>query len=104
MNSSHSIAVTIDDDLPTLLKVLHDVRAQWKDFSIALEVEYETIQSIQYAPAREKIKTKMINMLVEYQEKRGEKKWQDIVKALIAIDNNDLASRVPQEGLSEFLK
>ena len=84
--------------------MLQDVRARWKEFSIALEVEYETTQSIQYAPPRETIKTKMINMLVEYQGKQGDKKWEDIVKALKAIGNNNLASRVPQDGLSKLTK
>ena len=74
------------------VEVLYNVRPHWKQFGVALGVNYEVIQSIECKP-RHSVREKMISMLHEYSRlMRGKgKTWKDIEDALRNIEDNSLA-------------
>ncbi len=87
------------DDIRVLLPLLHGVFPHWEQFGHHLPVSYDSIKEIQKGsgPLKE-VKEKLIDVLHWYQRKSGPKEWNDVIKALKEIGNNDLASRVPQNG------
>ena len=91
------------EDLSTLISLLHEVQPCWKRFGIALGVDFDTLQGIERNPIQKGMTEKMMEVLNAYAKKQGPKKWQDIIKALKILGNNDLASRVPQHGDGKLL-
>ncbi len=96
---NHYHYTVYQEDISVLLPLLHGVFPYWEQFGCHLPVSYDSIKGIQRGSGPHKgVKDKLTDVLHWYKRKSGPKKWNDVIKALKSIRNNDLASRVPQNG------
>lgn len=95
---TNTLLIVVQEDLRTLLPLLHGVLPYWEQFGCHLPVSFDRIQEIKKGVHHKDVKDKLNDVLHWYRRKQGPKLWKDVVKALQDIRNFDLASRVPQNG------
>ena len=98
LNGCGSHYIVVQSDVRQLLPLLTQVYHEWDQFALSLPLSYPTVQEIKKRGQHTEPRAKLTKVLNWYASQRGERRWEEIVRAIQDIRNNDLAGRIPQSG------
>ena len=78
---------------------LYELNADFEQFGIALQVDYDELQAIKANPDRPTVTQYMTEVLELWRKSTGKKTWYEVYQAVKKLRNYALAEKIESKGL-----